>query len=149
MKRRLPFRRQMLQQQQTGVTAGVAIGAAVVGAGTEIYGASEQKTAASEANDANQKNVQTANNESWTNYLMSRGINPGGTVAYGTIPTNGQTINTKLPLWATVNVPNTMSGPGGSNTLASALAPTPLPSVGGVAGGYNPVAGRSSPAPGG
>ena len=115
----------------TAVEAGtLLVGAA--GVGTALYGANKQADASSAANAQNQSNVTNANNESWTNYLASRGLNPGGTVPYGTIPTNAAPINTKLPLWATINVPNQFL-PGGSGGGAS------LPGGGGnAAGGYVP-----------
>jgi hypothetical protein len=122
----------------TAVEVGtLAVGA--LGAGAAIYGANKQADASSAANTANQQNVQTANNESWTNYLASRGLNPGGTVAYGTIPTNAAPINTKLPLWATVNVPNNLASPGGSSGASSPALASAISSGGGM--GASPVAG--------
>ena len=113
---------------------------AAAGVGTEIYGASQQGSASNAANAANQANVTQANNESWTNYLMARGLNPGGTVPFGTIPTNAAAVNTKLPLWATVNVPTQFAGPGGSSGGGSGSPSTGMGGGGSQAapGGYAP-----------
>lgn len=105
----------------TGLTASQAasLGSGILGAGATVYGAVTQQKASNAANAANQANVTQANNESWTNYLMSRGINPGGVVPYGTIPANAPAINTKLPLWATVSAPTGIgTGPAGSGGAA-------------------------------
>jgi hypothetical protein len=158
MKTRGLLRQQTLQRNLCGATAAV-IGAAVIGAGATVYGADKQASASAAANSANAAAVNTANNESWTNYLASRGISQGGTVPYGTGLTGGQAINAKLPLWATVNVPTTESGAGGSNSLASAFSqptsaapaatPTPAAAAAGTSlpttpGGYSPPV-RSGP----
>lgn len=79
----------------------VAISVAAVGAGTSIYGASQQRVANNKAADANQKAQADQNAAAWSNYLMSRGLNPAGAQT-GQIPQNAQAINQRLPLWANV-----------------------------------------------
>lgn len=149
-RRKSPLRRQLEQQQQTGVTAGVAIGAAVLGAGTAIYATNKQTDASQAANTQNAQNVSQANDQSWTNYLLSRGISTGSVVPAGTLPSGGSAVNTKLPLWATVNVPQSMAGPGGSSALGGAISGTgysPIPR--GVSpGGASPVGANPGSAPG-
>lgn len=93
----------------------VGIGSAVLGAGTSLYGASQQRVANNKAADANQKAQADANQASWANYLMSRGLNPAGATT-GQIPQNAQAINQRLPLWANVRS-NTI--PGAQQTATS------------------------------
>lgn len=80
----------------------VGIGSLAVGAGTTIYGANKQSkdNKAAQAQNAELQDKQNA--AAWANYLMQRGLNPNGAVT-GQIPTSGQAINTKLPLWASAN----------------------------------------------
>ena len=93
--------------------AWVAAGTAVLGAGASLYGANKQSKAISSANDANLKAQEDQNRAAWANYLMTRGINPAGAKA-GTIPTNPQAINARLPLWANANfrTPGAIAGQG-------------------------------------
>jgi len=79
----------------------VGIGSAVLGAGTSLYGASQQKKANQSALDQNAALQEEPNRSAWASYLMSRGVNPAGAKT-GEIPTNPQAINAKLPLWASV-----------------------------------------------
>lgn len=126
------------------ITGSIGAVAAAGGLASDVVGGVQQSKAVSNANTQNQANVTNANNQAWTSYLMQRGLNPGGTVPYGTIPTNAAAVNTKLPLWATVNVPNKFAGPGGSSvggpSLSSALAPSSSGPVGapGATGAYAP-----------
>lgn len=125
----------------TWVAVAVVAGG-VIGAGATIYGANKQSDASAAANQSNQDNVSQANNESWTNYLMSRGLNPGGTVPYGTIPTGSQAVNTKLPLWATLAVPNKFASQGGgAAALQGSLGGSP--GAGYSAGGGTPTPARA------
>ncbi len=82
-----------------------AIGTAAVGAGVSLYGANKQGQIAKDTNAANQANIDRSNNQEWNNYLLQRGVNTGGTAPYGTIPTNAPAVNTRLPLWANINLP--------------------------------------------
>jgi hypothetical protein len=62
---------------------------------------------------ANQAANDEANRVAWVNYLMSRGIKPKGNVQPGEIPTDYEAINSRLPLWANLTIPN----PKGPNAL--------------------------------
>lgn len=62
---------------------------------------------------ANQAANDEANRVAWVNYLMSRGIKPKGNVKPGEIPTDYEAINSRLPLWANLTIPN----PKGPNAL--------------------------------
>lgn len=117
-------------------------GGALLGAGASIYGANKQSQAAKDASKQNAESQADQNAAAWSNYLMTRGINPSG-AATGQIPTNPQAINARLPLWATANFakpgapktwrrrgtftqPNTLTR-GISASAASPASPTPLP----------------------
>lgn len=82
------------------------IAAAAIGAGATAYGANKQskaaKAAAAETNATNQAMTAETNKLNWSNYLMSRGIQPLGEVTPGVVPADGQykSVNAKLPLWA-------------------------------------------------
>lgn len=82
----------------------VGIGTAVLGAGTTLYGANKQAKAISSANASNQEAVDKQNQSDWNNYLLQRGIYTGGSATTGSIPTNATAVNTRMPLWASVNV---------------------------------------------
>jgi hypothetical protein len=82
----------------------VAVAGIAVGAGTAIYGANKQKQNQQDANAANQASIANADQSAWNAYLMQRGINGGGNVPFGQIPTNPQIVNSKLPLWANVRM---------------------------------------------
>ena len=83
--------------------------AALIGGGTTLIGANEQSKATAAANTANQDEQAGINQTAWDNYLLARGLNTGANPApTGTVPTSGATAaNTKLPLWANVNVSGT------------------------------------------
>lgn len=83
--------------------AWVAVGTAVLGTGTALYGQSQQRKAQNQANDQNRAAIEQADRGAWNNYLMQRGIY-GADAPTGTIPgmTPGAAVNTRLPLWATV-----------------------------------------------
>lgn len=115
-----PIRQQPLQRNMSAAT--VAAVAAVAGAGTAIYGATQAGSAQDSANATNAASVAANNNANWQNYLMERGINPDGAAA-GTIPTNPQAVNAKLPLYANVNVSNGI--PAGATRWAKAGTPAP------------------------
>jgi hypothetical protein len=82
----------------------VAIGgSAVLGAGVSMYGANKQSKAMQDAQNKNAELQTQQNNSAWQGYLMSRGLDPMGATS-GNIPSGGRALNTKLPLWATVNL---------------------------------------------
>jgi hypothetical protein len=141
----------MPHEARYGIVAAV-VASAVVGAGASVYGSDKQSADSKAAAAANQQGVTAANDESWTSYLASRGVQTAGNVPYGEYP-GGAAINTKLPLWATVNVPATETGPGGSSSLAAAFSnPTNLstPSTMAAPSTAAPTAGTALPrAPGG
>ena len=120
--------------------AGTLIGAGGIAAG--LYGANKQSKAVQDAASKNAASQAEQNQAAWANYLMTRGINPSGAQT-GQIPTNPQTINARLPLWATANFarpgapktwrrrgtfaqPNTLTR-GMAYPSAAAASPTPLP----------------------
>lgn len=122
----------------------VALGAGLAGAGLNLIGANKQAQSVKDTNATNQAAVDKANNQEWNNYLLQRGINTGGTAAYGSIPTNAAPVNTRLPLWANINLVPT-SGPG-SPSMAGPLtvrrkggAAAPVFSPGGTRSGVDPV----------
>lgn len=82
--------------------ATATIGSAVIGAGASAYGARKQAKADAAAQEQNRQAVERQNRLEWAQYLMSRGINPGGDVAPGQLPTSGSPMNSRLPLWASV-----------------------------------------------
>lgn len=89
----------------TWVAVAVA-GSAVVGAGVGMYGANKQAKADAAALQANKEATEQQNRLEWGQYLMSRGINPGGAnVEPGVIPTNAAPMNSRMPVWATVARP--------------------------------------------
>ncbi len=106
----------------------VGIGSVVVGAAGTLYGANAQKTANNKAMDANVAAQDKQNNSAWTNWLMSRGIQPNSPVQAGVTPGPGQytAVNTKLPLWATMSVPvgggNAPGGLGGTRIKLTGTA---------------------------
>lgn len=82
--------------------AWTAAGTAILGAGTALYGANRQSKDQAKANAENKLAVEQADLRAWQNYLMQRGLNPQGVTQFGQIPTNAAAVNTRLPLWATV-----------------------------------------------
>ncbi len=105
--------------------AWVAVGVSALGLAANVAGQNKQQSASDAAtaqnatnvadtNAQNAANVKAQNDQAWTNYLLQRGLSTGGVVPAGTMPSSGQAVNTRLPLWATVNVPSRFAGPGGS-----------------------------------
>ena len=82
------------------------IAAAIIGGGLSTIGglvaANGTKKAQQAANSANAAQAAEQNKFNWNSYLLQRGINGNG-AATGTIPTNGQAVNTFLPLWSQLN----------------------------------------------
>lgn len=114
------IRPQLEQRNMSAAT--VAAVAAVAGAGAAVYGASSAGSAQSSANASNQAAVDANNQANWNNYLLTRGV-VGNSAPTGTIPTGAQAVNSKLPLWANVDISNGL--PGGSNRWVKAGTPTP------------------------
>ena len=75
----------------------------MVGGGATAVGDTQQSRASEAATAANTANVDSANQESWDNYLLSRGEYAPNTPT-GTLPTAYTPENAKLPLWATVKI---------------------------------------------
>lgn len=100
--------------------AWVAVGTAVLGAGTSLYGANKQAHDQRAANDANRAAVDSSDRYAWNNYLMQRGVY-GGNAPTGTIPgaQPGGAVNTRLPLWANLR----------TNSIPGAPAPGARPNV--------------------
>lgn len=105
----------------------VAAAVAAVGVGTSLYGASQQRKANSQAQDQNARLQEQQNTSQWTNWLMSRGVAPTSPVAPGVMPTEGNysAVNTRLPLWATVNL---QPQPGGLRVVRRGT-PAPVPAL--------------------
>lgn len=84
-----------------------AVAAAAVGAGVALYGSNRQAQSNRSAQDQNVGQQQQQNNAAWSNWLMTRGIAPTSQVNAGVMPTAGnfQAVNTRLPLWANVDMP--------------------------------------------
>lgn len=98
----------------------VGIGSAVLGAGTSLYGANKQAKSVAEANATNDARLAEQNQSAWNAYLLSRGVNPAG-AATGSLPSNPQPVNSKLPLWAT----SSFAKPGATKTWRKKGSGTP------------------------
>ncbi len=85
----------------------VGIGSAAAGLiGTGI-GANKQSQSDAAARDLNYRAQKEAEQQNWARWLASRGIAPGPDIQTGVIPGTvaGQVVNTKLPLWMNVSMP--------------------------------------------
>lgn len=93
------------------------------------------------ANNENQALQAKQNQSAWAAYLMSRGVNPNGAET-GTIPSNPQAINSKLPLWATWKIPATpgTAGNPGTTTPRRLVRRTAATPAGVFSGGATPGA---------
>ena len=89
----------------------VAGGTALIGTAANMYGANKQSKADAEARRLTYAAEQEAERQNWARWLASRGIAPGPEIQTGVIPGTvaGQVINTKLPLWMNVSVPQQMN----------------------------------------
>lgn len=85
----------------------VGIGSAGAGLLSGLYGANKQSQSDAATRALNYAAQQEAERQNWARYLATRGIAPGPEVQTGVIPgtVTGQAINTKLPLWMKVSVP--------------------------------------------
>ena len=94
-----------------GTWAAIVVG--VVGVGAGLYGANKQSKDSAGARDMNLGAQQESERQNWMRYLMTRGITPSEQTQTGVVPGHapGGAINTKLPLWARVVVPNTPQTP--------------------------------------
>lgn len=104
--------------------SGIAVGVGLLGVGTSLVGANKQAGAIDSANQANQQAQQQQNNLQWQAWLMSKGIQPTNPVTAGTMPTSFTAINTRLPLWANVNVSRALPSSTGRAPIAP---PAPAP----------------------
>jgi hypothetical protein len=93
--------------------AAAVIGSAAIGAGVSAYGANRQAQDNRAAQDQNARLQQQQNDASWTNWLMTRGVMPTSPVSAGTMPAAGasRAVNTRLPLWANINLPQATPQP--------------------------------------
>lgn len=121
------LREQRTMRHYTWVAVAIG-GSAVLGAGVSMIGANKQSKAIKDAQNQNAELQGEQNNSAWQAYLMSRGLDPMGATA-GNMPSGVRAINSKLPLWATVNmkVPGAQSTwrKKGSTATANTLARTP------------------------
>lgn len=78
------------------------VSAAIAGAGlvTNLYGANKQRQDQKGADSTNRAAIAKADQDQWNAYLLQRGLNGGGAVPYGQVPTNAAPVNTRLPLWS-------------------------------------------------
>lgn len=108
--------------------AWVAVGTAALGAGTALYGANKQAKTQAASDASNRAAIEQADRGAWNTYLMQRGVY-GANAPTGTIPgmQPGGAVNTRLPLWATVNM---QSNPGPLRVVRrGSTAPTPAPTL--------------------
>ncbi len=77
------------------------------GAITSAAGANKQAKTDAHTRDLNYQAEQQAEQQNWARWLASRGIAPGPDIQTGVIPGTvaGQVVNTKLPLWMNVSMP--------------------------------------------
>ena len=108
-----------------------------LGAAATIYGANKQASANQAAQQQNYQQFLDQQKNDWQRYLMQRGINPGADTQTGVIPTNGTPMNTKLPLWMTVNTPGVVgtAAPQRRRLVPIGTGTTPVASINGVVGG--------------
>lgn len=92
----------------------IPVATAVAGIGASLYGANKQSQDTKSAQDQNAALTQQQNNSAWTSWLLSKGVQPTTPVAAGTMPTAGNStaVNTRLPLWANVQLPAPRVAPG-------------------------------------
>jgi len=83
--------------------AGILATAGLAGTELTASGASDQAAASAAANQQNAANVAAANQQAWAEYLLQRGIYAPN-AASGTIPSGAQAVNSKLPLYANVDI---------------------------------------------
>jgi hypothetical protein len=81
------------------------LAASAIGAGATMYGANKQAKANQAAQNQNAAQQDKQNRAAWGNWLMTRGLAPTTPVEAGVMPTAGnyKAVNTRMPLWATVN----------------------------------------------
>lgn len=110
----------------SSIAAWIAAGAAVAGVGAAVYGANKQAQANKDATAANQASQAEQNQSAWNAYLAGKGVAPTTPVAAGVYPTAGNynAVNTRLPLWATVNQ---TVGPNGNVSLTTTSTPVRQP----------------------
>ena len=89
------------------VTGGIAAGGLILGA----VGANKQAKADAAAQAQNKAQFEAQQLQNWNNYLMQRGIDPTGNTTVGGYG-SGKAINSRLPLWASVQQTTGASAPG-------------------------------------
>lgn len=95
------------------ITAGtVAAGAGLAGVGLSLYGMNKQSKDNQAALNANIAAQNRQNNQAWTNWLMTRGVQSSTPLVAGEMPTpeNSKAVNTRLPLWANVTYGSGVAG---------------------------------------
>jgi len=87
------------------MSAWILGGSMVVGGIMSGIGANKSAKAIDKTNAQNKAAAEEADRQNWVQYLMQRGIMPTGRVEVGEIPTSYKSVNTRMPLWATMNRP--------------------------------------------
>jgi hypothetical protein len=104
----------------------IGIGTAAAGLIGGMAASNKQSKSDAAARDLNYQAQKEAEQMNWANWLASRGIAPGPNMQVGVIPgtVEGQVVNTRLPLWMNVSVPQRTNPatPTGSAVNASRAA---------------------------
>ena len=98
------------------VTGGIAAGGLVMNA----IGANKQAQANADAQRQNKEQFEAQQLQNWNQYLMQRGIDPAGNTKVGGYG-SGQAINSRLPLWASVQ--RTEKNPGEFRVVRKSAMP--------------------------
>lgn len=93
------------------MSAWVTGAVAVAGIGASLYGANKQAQSDAEAQKLNKAQFEAQQLQNWNQYLMQRGIDPTGNTTVGGYG-SGKAINSRLPLWASVQQTTGASAPG-------------------------------------
>lgn len=106
----------------SGWIAGATIAAGALGAGASLYGANKQAKSDAEAQRLNKAQFDAQQLQNWNQYLMQRGIDPAGNTTVGGYG-SGRAINSRLPLWASVEQTTGASAPGELRVVRRGAAP--------------------------
>ena len=82
----------------------------LVGTGTAVYGAQQNKKLAAANRDANKEAAELADESNWRRFLYSKGVGD-----------NGEVVNAKLPMWAKV-----ATSTGARRLIPKGTAPAPV-----------------------
>jgi hypothetical protein len=109
----------------------IGIGTAAAGLIGGMASSNKQSKADAAARDLNYREQQEAERQNWATWLASRGIAPGPNMQTGVIPgtVEGQVVNTKLPLWMRLSIPqrtNPATPTGAAVGAADAAAAMPF-----------------------